>query len=190
MDARALLVTVLVLIASTTAKAEPVITRKNWRTHPRLAAVRALYSENEKLEREHKLKAERLEFSCDGPGMETERTALRDGAGRVRQYLTRMGGEDSAYTAEHHYDGQGRLRFLFVKGGAVNGSALELRIYFDEAGERLWEDRQLVKGPGYTFINPWPDDLLVRDAGKALQAPPEPGCEQQSQRTVQKDGGT
>jgi hypothetical protein len=72
---------------------------------------------------------------------------------------------------------QGRLRFLFVKGGAVNDSAVELRIYFDEEGKRLWEDRKLVKGPGYTFINPWPDELIARDAEKAFRAPPQPGCE-------------
>lgn len=170
----------LVLTASAAWAGEPAITAKNWRKHPSIVAVRALYTENEKLERERKLKAERLEISCDGPGMETERVALRDETGHIRQYLLGLGGEDSGYTVEHHYDAQGRLRFLFAKGGAVNGSAMELRIYFDEGGQRLWEDRKRVKGPGYTFINPWPDELLVRDAEKAFKASPGPGCETQT----------
>jgi len=76
MNARALVVAALVLTANAVAHGEPDITRKDWRTHPRIEAVRAIYTENVKLEREHKLKAERLEFSCDGPGMETERIAL------------------------------------------------------------------------------------------------------------------
>jgi hypothetical protein len=178
MHSRALLLTVAVLTVRVAFAGEAeAITRKNWRTHPRIVAVRDIYTENEKLQREKKLKSERKQYSCDSISSETERTALRDGNGRIRKYITGMGGEDSVYTVEHHYDAQGRLRFLFVKAGAVNDSRMELRIYFDEGGERLWEDRKLVKGPGYTFINPWPDDLLVRDAEKAFQAPPERGCE-------------
>jgi len=93
MDARALFVAATLLTGNALAEGEPEVTQKNWRTHPRIEAVRAIYTQNEKLEREHKLKAKRLEFSCDGPGMETERVALRDEAGRIRQYLTGLGGE-------------------------------------------------------------------------------------------------
>lgn len=55
-------------------------------------------------------------------------------------------------------------------------SPLELRSSFDERGQRLWEDRKLVKGEGHTFINPWPDDLVVREPEKAFQGPPREGC--------------
>jgi hypothetical protein len=52
------------------------------------------------------------------------------------------------------------LRFVFITGGATNGSELEHRIYFDETGKRIWEKQIYKKGPGYTFPTIWPDDQL------------------------------
>ncbi len=176
MRSQILVLTLTLLAASQTLGGEePAINTKNWRMHPRIVAIRVLYTENQKLRNENKLKAEHKEYDCDTPG-ESERTVLRDEIGHIRVYLLRAGSEDSAYTAEHHYDSQGRLRFLFVTAGAVNESSLEMRLYFDDRGKFLWRDRKLVAGPGYPFVDPWPEELIVRDAEKAFRAPPREGC--------------
>ena len=83
-----------------------------------------------------------------------------DSRGRVRFYQSDAGSDDSALKTEHYYDEAGRLRFVFISGGAVNGSHLEHRIYFDEAGKRLWEEHTYTEGPGYTFPEIWPDERL------------------------------
>jgi hypothetical protein len=44
MDVRALFFSAIVLSSSAAAAGEPAITRTNWRTHPRIEAVRAIYA--------------------------------------------------------------------------------------------------------------------------------------------------
>ena len=80
--------------------------------------------------------------------------------GRARFYQNEGGSEDSSLKREHYYDEAGRLRFVFITGGAVNGTELEHRIYFDETGKRIWEEQTFKKGPGYTFPAIWPEDQL------------------------------
>jgi hypothetical protein len=75
-------------------------------------------------------------------------------------YETQAGSDDSSLTWQHFYDEAGRLRFVFITGGATNGAQLEHRIYFDEAGKRIWEEHKYKKGPEYTFPEVWPDDQL------------------------------
>jgi hypothetical protein len=177
MHARVLLLLALLTAHAAWADDSAPINKKNWLKHPLIVAVREVYAENEKLQREHKLKTEKKDYGCESERLGDTRTALRDEAGRIRKYIAAMGSSDSMYTVEHHYDAQKRLRFLFVMAGAVNDSLLELRIYFDESGKRIWEDRKLVKGPGWSFVNPWPEDLIVRDAEKTFQSSRDPWCE-------------
>lgn len=99
-------------------------------------------------------------FEYCEPYEDTARTIATDSKGRVRFYRNEGGSEDSSLKWEHYYDETGRLRFVFITGGAVNGSQLEHRIYFDENGKRLWEEQTYKKGPGYTFPKVWPDDQL------------------------------
>jgi hypothetical protein len=104
-------------------------------------------------------------FEYCEPYEDTARTIAADSKGMVRFYRNEGGSEDSALTWEHYYDEGGRLRFVFITGGAVNGSKLEHRIYFDETGKRIWEDQVYKKGPGYTFPEVWPDEQLqITDA--------------------------
>jgi hypothetical protein len=42
----------------------------------------------------------------------------------------------------------GRLRFVLAVARSANGTREQLRIYFDEAGKRLWKTDKLLKGLG------------------------------------------
>jgi hypothetical protein len=89
----------------------------------------------------------------------------------VRYYEKQGGSDDSALKLQHYYDEAGRLRFVLITGGAVNGSELEQRIYFDEQGKRIWEEHKYTKGPGYTFPEIWPaEQLQLHDAAAAFAA--------------------
>ena len=94
-----------------------------------------------------------------------------DSRGTVRNYYYDSGSDDSMVRRDFYYDNNGKLRFAFIKGGAVNGTKIEHRIYFDPAGKRIWEIQKLVEGAGYTFPrDTWPDDEIVYDPIKAFNA--------------------
>jgi hypothetical protein len=104
------------------------------------------------------------EFEYCEPYEDSLRTLAVDAGGRVRYYERQAGSDDSALKWEHYYDEAGRLRFVFITGGAANGSKLEHRVYFDENGKRIWEEHKYTTGPGYTFPEIWPDEELQRKA--------------------------
>ena len=109
----------------------------------------------------------RFEY-CE-PYEDTVRKRFVDSKGIVRRFDREGGSEDSSLTLRHYYDLQGRLRFVFITGGAVNGANLEHRIYFDENAERIWEEHKYVKGPEYSFPEVWPDEQLQKsDPAKAF----------------------
>lgn len=109
----------------------------------------------------------------------------------MRRYEKQAGSEDSSLTWQHYYDDSGRLRFVFISGGAVNGARLEHRIYFDESGQRAWESHQYLKGPHYSFPKVWPDEQLQKvDPAKAFSAPspcPETKVRKQPKKTTWRD---
>jgi hypothetical protein len=124
----------------------------------------------------------RRAFEYCQPYEDTARMIAADSKGMVRFYQNEGGSDDSSLKWEHYYDEQGRLRFVFITGGAVNGSQLEHRIYFDETGKRIWEDQTYKKGPGYTFPEVWPDEQLqIRDAAAKFDA--KSPCIEEPQRT-------
>ncbi|HSM92287.1 MAG TPA: hypothetical protein VLT47_05315 [Anaeromyxobacteraceae bacterium] len=108
--------------------------------------------------------------TCEPPAAETRRVVYRDTRGRIRKFVTEGGSDDSAYRLEHQYDEDGRLRFVFGRAGAVNHAVVEHRLYMDEGGGVLWRDRR-QEGPAYTFAEEWPDAFLVREPGRAWEAP-------------------
>jgi hypothetical protein len=150
------------------------ITKANWRQHPKIRAVRALVQSIKTDLGSKAYQISRREFEYCEPYQDTLRMMARDARGRVRLYERQGGSEDSALTWQHFYDEQGRLRFVFIQGGAANGSQLEHRIYFDETGKRIWEEHKYVKGPGYTFPTVWPDEeLQMTDPAGAFAVAPE-----------------
>jgi hypothetical protein len=145
------------------------ITEANWQFHPKTRQVRAIVQSVKAGMSLKVLKTKRRVFEYCEPGADTKRTIATDAKGRARFYETEGGSEDSSLKMEHYYDERGRLRFVFITGGAVNGSQLEHRIYFDETGKRIWEKQTYTKGPGYTFPTVWPDDQLQLKGEGALE---------------------
>jgi hypothetical protein len=136
------------------------ITKANWQQHPKIKQVRAIVRAVNAAMTGKSLTVRRRAFEYCEPYEDTNRTIATDSSGRARYYLNEAGSEDSSLKWQHYYDENGRLRFVLITGGAVNGSKLEHRIYFDESGKRIWEDHTYMKGPGYTFPEVWPDEQL------------------------------
>ena len=147
----------LLFLAAPGPSQEEKIDASNWQNHPKIRAVRSIVeSVNAGLKnRVFKISTRKFEY-CESYE-DTMRQMAVDRKGIVRRYENQAGSDDSALTWQHYYDEVGRLRFVFISGGAVNGSQLEHRIYFDESGKRLWEEHKYVKGPGYTFPEVWPE---------------------------------
>jgi hypothetical protein len=143
------------------------ITKANWQQHPKIKAIRAIVQSVKNGMSRKSFTVRKRAFEYCEPYVDTERMIATDSSGRARFYKNAGGSEDSSLTWEHYYDEAGRLRFVFITGGAVNGSELEHRIYFDEAGKRIWEEQTYKKGSGYTFPQVWPDDQLQIAAASA-----------------------
>jgi hypothetical protein len=136
------------------------ITKANWQRHPKITEVRAIVQSVKARMSRKSLTVRKRAFEYCEPYEDVARTIATDAKGRVRFYGNEGGSDDSALKWKYYYDEMGRLRFAFITGGAINGSKLEHRIYFDENGKRLWEDHTYKKGPGYTFPEVWPDEQL------------------------------
>jgi hypothetical protein len=165
-------------------QASDEITKANWQQHPKIKAIRAMVQtvKNGMSRKSFTVKKRAFEY-CE-PYEDTERMIATDSRGRTRFYQNAGGSDDSSLKWEHYYDEAGRLRFVFITGGAVNGSELEHRIYFDEAGKRIWEEHTYKKGPGYTFPEVWPDEQLqISDAATKFSS--KSSCPE----TKQKAGG-
>ncbi|MDX6696101.1 MAG: hypothetical protein QOF02_3704 [Blastocatellia bacterium] len=136
------------------------INKANWQQRPKIKAVRAVVQTVKNGMSRNSFKVRTREFEYCEPYADGRRAIATDKSGRVRYYEKQAGSDDSALKWEHYYDEQGRLRFVFITGGAANGAELEHRIYFDEGGKRIWEEQKYTKGEGYTFPTVWPDEQL------------------------------
>jgi hypothetical protein len=147
------------------------VTKANWNEHPKIKAVRAIVASINAGLSKKTLKVSVRKFEYCEPYEDTLRRKAVNSKGLVRMYETQAGSDDSSLTWKHFYDEAGRLRFVFITGGATNGAELEHRIYFDEDGKRIWEEHKYVKGPEYTFPEVWPDDQLqLKDPAGAFAA--------------------
>jgi hypothetical protein len=147
------------------------ITKANWQQHPKIRAIRAGVELVKAGLSKGSFKLSKREFEYCQSYEDTAREMAVDSRGLVRWYKTQAGSDDSALSLEHYYDQAGRLCFVFISGGAANGSDLEHRIYFDAKGQRIWEVHQYIKGPGYTFPEVWPDEKLQKsDPARAFAA--------------------
>ena len=144
------------------AESNPV-TADNWLKHPKTIAVRNIYKSVEDGISSELFKVERRAFEYCEPYADVSRAISTRRDGLVRKYQYEGGSDDSAIKVSHYYDDRGTLRFVLASGGAVNGTKVEYRVYFDEAGKRFWHDYRLVAGPGYTFPPVWPDEWLIRE---------------------------
>jgi hypothetical protein len=138
-----------------------------------IAAIRAIYQGVNSDIRATRLQSTIRRFEYDSPGEDTERRKYTDPQGHIRRYVRSGGSDDVAVTEDHYFDTAGNLRFLFITAGAINGTLVEYRLYFDTSGSRIRETRKVVKGPGYPFPDTWPDTDIVRDPASAFNAPVE-----------------
>jgi hypothetical protein len=89
-------------------------------------------------------------------------TLATDAKGAVRLLVREFGGEDSSHRAETYYDAAGRLRFVFVKVGAVPSAWVEARYWLNEAGALVRKARAFGgEGPN-SYANE-PAEYLVKD---------------------------
>ena len=145
----------LFLCASSVVAAQP--TSASARAQEReVAAVRAVYQEVTRAVAAGHLVRRDTTVACDESDLGQEITLWRDRAGLVRQLTWAGGTDDHAQTYRSYYDAAGRLRFVFVTRGAVNGTQQELRLYFGLTGTLLRRLEKRTAGPGYPFSEPEP----------------------------------
>lgn len=170
MRAARMLAAAAAIVAAPLVPAAQASGRADAARHPAVAQVRAIYRDVTAAAKAGRLRKVDRTFGYCRPYEDTERTLYLDARGVVRSYHFSGGSDDSAAQRALYYDRDGKLRFVLVKAGAVNGTNIEHRVYLSVAGERVWETRRLVKGPGYTFPNPWLQEDLVADAKAAFDA--------------------
>ncbi len=154
---------VFAISSPASAQSNPPITKANWQQHPKIVEIRDLVQKINEEEKEGLLTVRKREFEYCQPGEDVLRVLAKNKDGRPLRYERQGGSDDSSLTFVHYYDeSSGRVRFIFIHGGATNGSKLEHRIYFDDAGKRLWEDHKYTAGAGYTFPTAWPEDELQK----------------------------
>jgi hypothetical protein len=137
----------------------PLLDARTWKKSRQVKAVNALVLEVERQLRARKLAESARPFQACGPGEDAERRLYADATGRVVKAVRQAGTAEAALTWEHVFDPGGRLRYVFIHGGAVNGSVVEHRIWLDAEGNRLWEEQRFRRGR-YPFPEVWPDSDL------------------------------
>jgi hypothetical protein len=139
----------------------------NWHRHPQIVEIRAIYRQIKRAEIRGQLSKQQKTFrDCSL----FQRVLHHDAGGVVRLYKVAAASEHYGIRYAYYYDRNGRLRFVFIDIATDNGTQIEYRVYLSEAGERLWEERRHLKGPGWSFPDKLPDDWLVRDPRRAFDA--------------------
>ncbi len=135
-----------------------------------LAAIRLNYAQVSRWVKQGRLLQVKRDFGCLN-GQDSVRIIWKDGSGRVRKYLVSSGTSDSAATISQYYGSDGRLSFALIEAGAVNGTNLEIRLYYGTAGKLVKQEDRLVSGPGYPFWQLTQDVAQVPEAAFSKPAP-------------------
>ena len=102
-----------------------------------IAAVRAVFQEVEASVKANHFVQHDTTVACGEDSLNQSFAMWRDSAGVVRLFDAEVGSDDSAERASYYYDARGRLRFIFVRYGAVVGAHMEERVYYDENRHEL-----------------------------------------------------
>ena len=150
---------------------------------PDVESARAVYQHVEALRDARRLQlsaeagadteAGQARCGCAPYGTTSACTLGRDAQGVARWFEREGGSSDSLIRERLYYDEQGRLRFIVVHLGAVNGTVQEQRLYVSPAGQRVRASFKTVSGPGYTFPRAWPAQYEVHQPKLPL---PEGAC--------------
>ncbi len=148
------------------------LTKENWQQDARIKAIDAIVQGvNAGITGGSITTAKRMFEYCQPYGV-VERVIAKDASGRGRMYEERGGSDNSDRRIKRYYAEAGQLRFVAIIDKARGGGELVQRVYFDEAGKRLWVDRKITGAPEYTFPSNYPDDvLMIEKPDKAFVAP-------------------
>jgi hypothetical protein len=142
---------------------ETEITARNWMTHPRIVKIRAIVNAIDRDIASKHITKKRDFMRTNARGLTNTFVLYADGDGNIRKVTSDDGSEDSHIVSDFYYDNKHILRFAFIKAGAVNGAAVEHRIYFDDASNRIWEIQKYTGKERYTFPETWPDEMILYD---------------------------
>lgn len=139
-----MLILVTLILAADAGAPRP--TAKTWRHHPDVEAARAVFTEV-RAALETGALTTKESTACE----QFSTFALStDAKGTVRLFVRAFGSEDSSHRVDAYYDEAGRLRFVFVRVGAVPAAWVEARWWLDEAGGVVWTSRASGgEGPTY-----------------------------------------
>jgi len=155
-------------VEGTVTKVEDPITKANWENHPKIKAIQKIIEEVEAGMTNESLKTSTRNYECETHG--EERIIAKDMLGTVRKYKNEGGSEDSRIYQEYYYDKTGKLRFVYIDGGAFDGTTIERQIYYDYDENqkiivRIWEV-SYTTGMGYFGLGM----DLIDDPTKAFEA--------------------
>ncbi|TGL61525.1 hypothetical protein EHQ58_05230 [Leptospira ognonensis] len=151
MKAKKIKYVLLILILISTPALAEIISKKNWMNNPSIIEIRNIYNLIENSIKANKLNIQTKEIEDEETNLPIEKTVIYEKKSNVRKYIVSVGSDDSALSFNYYYDSMSNLRFVFITGGAVNGTYMEHRIYIDGKGNKIWEIQKITKGPGYPF---------------------------------------
>lgn len=128
--------------------------------------VKRVYEDIEAAVTAKTLKVESLQDCSDDGYWEVE--VFRDAAGAIRKLERAEGSDDHLQTASSYFDTRGRLRFLYVKAGAVPDGHVEARWWFDETGKIIKQKRK-AWGEGPTYFATELKPYRINDAALHLK---------------------
>jgi hypothetical protein len=148
------------------------LTKETWQQDVRIKAIEAMVQGvNAGMGSGAIATAKRVFEYCQPYGI-VERVIAKDTSGRVWMYEERGGSDNSDRRIKRYYAEKGQLRFVLVTDNVRGGGELVQRVYFDEAGKRLWVDNKVTGAPENAVPSNYPDDILViENPGKAFTAP-------------------
>ena len=152
------------------------ITEANWRSHAQIKAVDRLVKSVDLGLKNHSFKSASRDLDC-GDWTTVKRIA-RDSSRTIRWYDDYSAGQDSSTDVRHYYDAGGRLRFVIAFARSANGTREQLRLYFDESGKRIWQNR-ILKGmgcPGCLSAYRDSDEAIAFNPKKAFSG--DQGCKE------------
>jgi hypothetical protein len=114
------------------------VTIYNWERHPLILQALRVADDIDAEMTANRLRIDTKEACADAPSGITF-TKATDAVGKFHCLFTTAGSDDSAASASMYYDGKGVLRFVSAFRGNVNQGSTERRIYFNAAGDRIFE---------------------------------------------------
>jgi hypothetical protein len=151
-------------------------TEANWRSHVKIKAIERLVKSIDLGLKKHSFKSASRDLDC-GDWTTVKRIA-RDSSRTIRWYDDYSAGQDSSTDVRHYYDSTGHLRFVIAFARAANGTREQLRLYFNESGKRIWQNR-ISKGlgcPGCLAAYNDSDEAIAFNPKKAFSG--DQGCKE------------